>query len=153
MARHVDHRPATPRDGSRGVSSTSRLCPGSLTRTWAPRDGLCGGWPSVTDLCGQAPAELAGLVPADVLTWDRVELASGVVEHTAAPAGAEPPGAFGACVGSAAGHPLLSAHAAGRRPALRLSEATEPSGLSRSDLYGDLLRPSGFSYGISIGIR
>ena len=107
----------------------------------------------VTDLCGQAPAELAGLVPADVLTWDRVELATGVVEHTAAPAGAEPPGAFVACVGSAAGHPLLSAHAAGRRPALRLSEATEPSRLSRSDLYGDLLHPSGFSYGIAIGIR
>jgi DNA-binding CsgD family transcriptional regulator len=107
----------------------------------------------VTDLCGQAPAELAGLVPADVLTWDRVELATGVVEHTAAPAGAEPPGAFVACVGSAAGHPLLRAHAAGRRGALRLSEATEPSRLSRSDLYGDLLHPSGFSYGIAIGIR
>jgi DNA-binding CsgD family transcriptional regulator len=107
----------------------------------------------VTDLCGQAPAELAGLVPADVLTWDRVELATGVVEHTAAPVGVEPPGAFVACVGSAAGHPLLSAHAAGRRPALRLSEASEPSRLSRSDLYGDLLHPSGFLYGISIGIR
>src|SRR3954451_17370432 len=36
---------------------------------------------------------LAELVPADVLTWDRVELATGAIDHEAAPAGSEPPGA------------------------------------------------------------
>ena len=33
---------------------------------------------------------LAELVPADVLTWDRVELATGAVEHESTPVGAEP---------------------------------------------------------------
>ena len=37
---------------------------------------------------------LAELVPADVLTWDRVELATGAVDHKATPVGAEPAGAF-----------------------------------------------------------
>ena len=32
------------------------------------------------------------LVPVDVLTWDCVALATGAVEHEAAPAEAEPPG-------------------------------------------------------------
>jgi DNA-binding CsgD family transcriptional regulator len=101
----------------------------------------------------RALAGLAQLVPADVLTWDRVELATGAVRHEAVPAGAEPPGAFGALVGDAAGHPLLAAHAARRRPALRLFEAVEARGLLHSELYGDLLHRSGIEYGIAIGIR
>jgi DNA-binding CsgD family transcriptional regulator len=107
----------------------------------------------VSDLPRLSSAGLAELVPADVLTWDRIELATGVVQHAPAPVDAEPPGAFAACVGSAADHPLLSAHAAGERGALRLSETIEPRRLSHSELYGDLLHPSGFSYGIAIGIR
>jgi DNA-binding CsgD family transcriptional regulator len=105
------------------------------------------------ELRGRALQALAALVPADVLTWDRVELATGVVRHMAVPAGVEPPGAFAALVGDAAGHPLLAAHAARRRPALRLSEAVEPHRLSRSELYGDLLHRSGVEYAIAIGMR
>jgi DNA-binding CsgD family transcriptional regulator len=101
----------------------------------------------------RALAGLAQLVPADVLTWDRVELATGAVRHEAVPAGAEPPGAFGALVSDAAGHPLLAAHAARRRPALRLFETVEARGLLHSELYGDLLHRSGIEYGIAIGIR
>jgi DNA-binding CsgD family transcriptional regulator len=56
-------------------------------------------------------------------------------------------------VGDATGHPLLAAHAARRRPALRLSEAVEPHRLSRSELYGDLLHRSGVEYAIAIGMR
>lgn len=82
-----------------------------------------------------------------------VELATGAVRHEAVPAEAEPPGAFAAVVGNAAGHPLLAAHAARRRAALRLSEAVEPGRLSRSELFGDLLHVSGFEYGIAIGVR
>ena len=92
-------------------------------------------------------------MPADVLTWDRVELATGAVGHEAMPSEAEPPGAFAAIVGDAAGHPLLLAHAARRRSALRLSEAVEPRRLSRSELYGDLLHRSGVEYAIAIGVR
>jgi DNA-binding CsgD family transcriptional regulator len=108
---------------------------------------------TVTELRRWALPGLAELVPADVLTWDRVELATGVVRHEAVPAEAEPPGAFAAIVGDADGHPLLFAHAARRRPALRLSEAVEARRLSHSELYGDLLHPSGVEYGITIGIR
>src|SRR5215212_9828562 len=82
---------------------------------------------------------LARLVPADVMTWDRVELATGAVRHEAVPAEAEPPAAFASVVGDAAGHPLLAAHAARRRPALRLSDAVEPRRLFHSELFGDLL--------------
>jgi len=96
---------------------------------------------------------LCDLVPADVQTWDRVELATGMVDHQALPAEAEPRGAFAATVANAAGHPLLAAHAARRRPALRLSEAVEPGWLSRSELYADLLHRSGVEYGIAIGVR
>ena len=96
---------------------------------------------------------LAELVPADVLTWDRVELATGAVRHEAVPSEAEPPGAFETIVGDAGGHPLLLAHAARRRPALRLSEAVEPRRLSHSELYGDLLHRSGVEYGIAIGVH
>jgi DNA-binding CsgD family transcriptional regulator len=105
------------------------------------------------ELRRRALRALAELVPADVLTWDRVALATGGVRHDAAPAGAEPPGAFGAIVSEAADHPLLSAHAARRRPALRLSEAVEPRRLSHSELYGDLLHRSGVEYEIAIGMR
>lgn len=107
---------------------------------------------AAADLRRRASAGLAELVPADVLAWDRVELATGAVRHEAIPAEAEPPGAFAAVAGDAAGHPLLSSHAAGRRAAVRLSDTVEPRRLSRSEVYGDLLRPSGFVYGIAIGI-
>jgi DNA-binding CsgD family transcriptional regulator len=108
---------------------------------------------TVAELRGRALQELAELVPADVLTWDRVELATGAVRHEAVPSEAEPTGAFEAIVGDAVGHPLLLAHAVRRRPALRLSEAVEPRRLSHSELYGDLLHRSGVEYGIAIGIR
>jgi DNA-binding CsgD family transcriptional regulator len=108
---------------------------------------------TANELRRRALSGLAELVPADVLTWDRVELATGVVRHEAIPADAEPHGAFAAIVGDLAGHPLLSAHAARRRPALRLSEAVEPSVLSHSELYGDLLHPSGVEYAIAIAVR
>jgi DNA-binding CsgD family transcriptional regulator len=96
---------------------------------------------------------LGVLVQADVLTWDRVELATRAVRHEAVPAAAEPPGAFAAVVADATGHPLLSAHAARRRPALRLSEAVDPRALSHSELYGELLHRSGVEYAIAIGLR
>jgi DNA-binding CsgD family transcriptional regulator len=105
------------------------------------------------ELRRRALQALAGLVPADMLTWDRVELATRAVSHEAVPADAEPPGAFGAIVGDAAYHPLLAAHAVRRRPALRLSEAVEPHRLSHSDLYGELLHRSGVEYEIAIGMR
>jgi DNA-binding CsgD family transcriptional regulator len=105
------------------------------------------------ELRGRALRALAELVPADVLTWDSVELATGGIRHEAVPAEAEPPGASEAIVGDVADHPLLAAHAARRRPALRLSEAVEPNRLSRSELYGDLLHRSGVEYGIAIGMR
>ena len=108
---------------------------------------------TVAELQRRALLGLPELVPADVVLWDRVELATGVVRHEAVPADAEPPGAFPAIVGELAGHPLLLAHAMRRRPALRLSEAVEPRLLSRSDLYGDLLHPSGVEYAIAIGVR
>ena len=108
---------------------------------------------TVAELRRRALPGLARLVPADVLTWDRVELASGAVRHEAVPAEAEPPGAFGTIVDAAAGHPLLAAHAARRRPALRLSEAVESRRLSHSELYGDLLHRAGVEYGIAIGVR
>ena len=93
---------------------------------------------------------LAELVPADVLTWDRVELATGAVRHEV-------------LRGRAAGRlrrrslarvdPRLLAHAVRRRPALRLSEAVDPRRLSHSELYGDLFHRSGVEYGIAIGVR
>jgi DNA-binding CsgD family transcriptional regulator len=105
------------------------------------------------ELRRRALQALAELVPADVLMWDRVELATGAIRHEAVPAEAEPPGAFGAIVSDAADHPLLSAHAARRGPALRLSEAVERRRLSHSELYGDLLHRSGVEYEIAIGMR
>jgi DNA-binding CsgD family transcriptional regulator len=108
---------------------------------------------AVTELRHRTLGGLAELVPADVLTWDTVELATGAVQHEAVPTGAEPPGAFAALVDGAAAHPLLSAHAAHERTALRLSDVVEPGRLSHSDLYGDLLHPSGVDYCITIGVR
>jgi DNA-binding CsgD family transcriptional regulator/PAS domain-containing protein len=108
---------------------------------------------TVAELRRRTLPGLEELVPADVLTWDRVELATGTVRHETVPAEAEPPGAFASIVGDAAGHPLLFAHASRRRPALRLSEAVEPRHLSRGELYGELLHPSGVEYCITIGVR
>ena len=96
---------------------------------------------------------LVELVPADVLTWDCVELATGAVRHDAVPVDVERPGVFEAVVGSAARHPLLAAHVAGRRAAVRLSELVELGLLRRSELYGDLLHRSGVEYEIAIGMR
>jgi DNA-binding CsgD family transcriptional regulator len=96
---------------------------------------------------------LVELVPAEVLTWDRVELATGAVHHEAVPAEAEPPGAFAAIVSDATAHPLLFAHAGRRRSALRLSEAVDPRRLSHSELYGDLLHRAGIEYAIAIGLH
>src|SRR4051794_26856790 len=84
----------------------------------------------------RALAALAELVPADRVTWDRVELATGLVDHEAAPVDAEPEDAFDALVAHAADHPLLAAHAARRRPALRLSDVVAPGVLTRGALYG-----------------
>jgi len=109
---------------------------------------------TATELRRRAVSGLEELIPADVLTWDRVELATGAVRHEAVPADAEPPGAFAETVGdTVAGHPLLAAHAARRRAALRLSDAVEPRRLSRTELYGDLLHPSGVEYCITVGVR
>ena len=105
------------------------------------------------ELRDRALRALADLIPADVLTWDRVELATGAVRHTAVPHGAEPGGAFEAIVGDAAGHPLLAAHAAGRRSALRLSDIVLRRALACDELYGDFLHASGVEYEIAIGAR
>jgi DNA-binding CsgD family transcriptional regulator len=87
------------------------------------------------------------------LTWDRVELATGAVRHTAVPREAEPPGAFESIVGDAARHPLLAAHVAGPRSALRLSDVVERRALARDELYGDCLCAAGARYEIAIGVR
>jgi DNA-binding CsgD family transcriptional regulator len=104
------------------------------------------------ELRSRALKALADLVPADVLTWDRIELATGTVRHETLPAEAEPAG-FEALVGRAADHPLLAAHAAGRRPAMRLSELVERRWFAHNEPYGDLLRASGIEYEIAIGMR
>ena len=108
---------------------------------------------TVVELRRRALEALAQLVPADVLTWDRVELATGAIRHHAVPVEVERPGAYEAVVGSAARHPLLSAHAARRRAAVRLSELVELGVLARSELYRDLLHPAGVEYEIAIGMR
>jgi DNA-binding CsgD family transcriptional regulator len=101
----------------------------------------------------RALAGLARLVPADVMTVDLVELATGAVCHNAVPVEAEPAGAFEVVVRCAADHPLLAAHAARRRRALRLSDLVEPGALTRSDLNGKLLHGSRVEYQIAIGVR
>jgi DNA-binding CsgD family transcriptional regulator len=108
---------------------------------------------TVAELRRRALPGLAEFVPSDMLTWDCVELATGTVRHEAVPVEAEPPDAFASVVGDVAGHPLLFAHASRRRGALRLSEAVESRQLGHSQLYGDLLHPSGVEYCIAIGVR
>jgi DNA-binding CsgD family transcriptional regulator len=108
---------------------------------------------TMAELRGLAQSGLVELVPADVLTWDRIELATGAVDHEAVPANTEPSGAFAAIVADAADHPLLFAHAVRRRSALLLSEAVDPRCLSHSELYGDLLHRSGIEYAIAIGLH
>ena len=105
------------------------------------------------ELGRRALQALSELVPADVVTWDRVDLATGAVDHETAPVGVEPPGSFRMLVEHAADHPLLAAHAAGPRPAVRLSEVVESSTFSRGELYGDLLHVAGVEYEIAIGVR
>src|SRR3954447_446860 len=105
------------------------------------------------ELRGRVLEALAELVPADVLTWDRVELATGAVDHEATPVGAEPPGAFEAVVGRAGDHPLLAAPATRRRVGLRLSGGVGRGALTRGELYGDLLHAAGVEYEIAIGMR
>src|SRR5215218_5397723 len=109
--------------------------------------------PTEADLRRRVLRTLAELVPADVLTWDRVELTTGAVGHEAVPAGAEPRGAFDAVVETSADHPLLAAHAARRRPALRLWEVVEAGPLTRSELYDHLLHAAGVEYEIAIGMH
>ena len=60
--------------------------------------------PTEAELRRRVLHTLAALVPADVLTWDRVELDTGAVDHEAVPAEAEPRGAFDAVVERAADH-------------------------------------------------
>jgi hypothetical protein len=76
---------------------------------------------TTTELAKLALPGLSELVPADVLTWDRVELATGAVHHEARPAEAEPLGAFAATVGTAAGHPLLA-----RMPNVAIGRCVSP---------------------------
>ena len=109
--------------------------------------------PTETELRRRVLHTLAELVPADFLSWDRVELATGAVSHHAFPAEAEPHGAFDAIVETAADHPILAAHAARRRHAVRLSELAEAGPLTRSELYRDLLHAAGVEYEIAIGMR
>ena len=108
---------------------------------------------TVVELRRRALEALAQLVPADVLTWDRVELATGAIRHHAVPVEVERPGAYEAVVGSAARHPLLAAHAARRRAAVRLSDVVALGVLTRGALYGDLLHATGVEYEIAIGMR
>ena len=108
---------------------------------------------TAAELRRRALQALAELVPSDILTWDRIDPDTDAVRHQAVPAEAEPAGAFGAVVGRAAHHPLLAAHTASRRPALRLSDLVESRPLSHSRLYGDLLHASGVEYEIAIGMR
>src|SRR3954452_1104890 len=118
---------------------------GSAGRSWGPgRPPSCAGgrwW----DFCAAGPGRCGDVGPG--------RAGDGRVGHDAVPAEAEPPGAFAAVVGDEAGHPLLAAHAARRRPAMRLSDAVEPRRLFHSELFGDLLHASGFEYGIAIGVR
>jgi DNA-binding CsgD family transcriptional regulator len=109
--------------------------------------------PTEAELRRRVLNTLAELVPADALSWDQVELATGAVGHEAVPAEAEPRGAFAAVVERAADHPLLAAHAARRRSALRLSELVEAGTLTRSELYRRLLHAAGVEYEIAIGMR
>jgi DNA-binding CsgD family transcriptional regulator len=97
--------------------------------------------------------ELRRLVPADLSSWNRITLDTGIVEREAMPGAAEPPGGFAQIAPAARTHPLLYPHAVRPRPAVKLSDVVEPRRLQRSELYADLLRPSGAQYGVSISVR
>jgi DNA-binding CsgD family transcriptional regulator len=105
------------------------------------------------DAMRSALEQLAQLVPSDVSSWNRIALATGAIQHEAAPSEAEPREAFEAVAPTASRHPLLHPHALAPRPAVRLSDALEPRLLQRSELYGELLHRSGAEYGISIAVR
>jgi DNA-binding CsgD family transcriptional regulator len=100
-----------------------------------------------------ALGELARLVPADLISWNEIDQATGEIEHEPMPIGAEPPDAFAHVSPSAARHPLLHPHAVHPGSAVRLSDAVARRGLQRSELYAELLHRSGSEYGMSIGIR
>jgi DNA-binding CsgD family transcriptional regulator len=106
-----------------------------------------------TQVAGTILDELVQLVPADVVSRNRIALATGAVMHEAVPAAAEPPGAFQEVAPTAGRHPLLHPHAVRARSAVRLSDAVEPRLLRHTQLYGDLLHRSGAEYGISISVR
>ena len=88
---------------------------------------------------------------ADVVSWDRVELATGAVRHEAVPPGPSRPGRSRR---SWAPRQVTrcwprTPPAASRAAPLR---GVEERGLLRSELYGDLLHRSGVEYGIAISI-
>src|ERR1019366_1764858 len=63
---------------------------------WDSRAGGSGsGFCLVSGVCRTVRLRLAELVPADVLTWDRVTLATGAVCHEAVPAEASRPACLG----------------------------------------------------------
>jgi DNA-binding CsgD family transcriptional regulator len=97
--------------------------------------------------------ELGRVVPSDLASWNRIALSSGGVEHEAAPSEAEPRHAFDDLAPTARRHPLLHPHAVRPRPAVRLSDTSEPRQLHHTELYGELLHRSGAEYGISIAVR
>ena len=105
------------------------------------------------ELVRSALEQLARIVPSDLMSWNRIALSTGAVEHEAAPVEAEPRLAFQEVSSTASCHPLLHPHAVGARGAVRLSDAIEPRRLQRSELYGELLHRSGGEYGISIAVR
>jgi DNA-binding CsgD family transcriptional regulator len=99
-------------------------------------------------------ATLSGLdeaVPADSISWNELDARGAVRWRVGRPPGAEAPGAFDAFVRSASDHPLLHAQRGGGHGATRLSEAAGHE-LARSEIFGELLRPSGSAFGIAVGI-
>jgi DNA-binding CsgD family transcriptional regulator len=108
---------------------------------------------TAADLRRAVLAELAALVPADILSWNQLQVGVPGIEHQASPAEAEPPGAFAHAAPTETRHPLLHAHADTPGPAVRLSDAVERRRLERSELYGELLQRCGSEYGMSIGLR
>ena len=105
------------------------------------------------ELRRRAMVALGELVPADVLTWDRVELATGAVHHDAVPAEAE---ARARSRRWSAPRRTIRCWRRMRRaggPPLRFSELVDRRSLARSELYGDLLHAHRVEYEIAIGMR